>query len=351
MACRSCASECLCAVIGTDGAVVTGDGAGPTPYTVRVLRNPAVGNLISVSASGVLVSTESVQDVVGAMVPSPLAYDDPSGTIVWSGGVDGQILTRSGSIAVWSSLGSGGSTAMTTAASTTTMTTSGVTDPTVGFAGGSTGSLAFLTETFTLRAGCGMEIQIDATGSIYSMRPAVFTFASTGYSVGSCITTSGAPIFCDSAGRLRSVPDHRSLSSRTVGSTTTPQSFVFLLALGANAVVTINNPSPCRAMHLFVGLETYFDYDAAVGQGIQHQIQIFNGLFTGIFTKHAYLPYRGAANSRFMETSITTQAGSIAASGSVGFNHSLLWDAQFTGFVGGNHVASDAVTSLLGTTT
>jgi hypothetical protein len=278
---------------------------------VSVVADPDADNLLTVSAAGVMVDEDDILTLVSGMV-TPVA-------------------------------------SVPTAASTTTMASSGVTDPTTGFAGGATGALAFSTETLTLRAGCGQEVQLDATGAIYSIRPAVFSFASTGYSSGGCVSTNGAPIFCDSAGRLRGVPDHRSAASRT----TVADSDVVAFSTGSDTPstvsVTVNNPSTCRIFAVLGIQETMFEFEIDALQEIYHKIDIVAGFFTGSVTKFAHIGWAGI-DSHEIETSSTAQAGTIAAGGSQAFTHSLEWDTDGS-VVGGNHLASSATFSYVGSTT
>src|SRR5687768_13201249 len=59
-------SGCNCVVQGNDGAQVSGSGTVASPYIVRARIDPDPDNLITQSATGLLLSCETVQDCIDA---------------------------------------------------------------------------------------------------------------------------------------------------------------------------------------------------------------------------------------------------------------------------------------------
>ncbi len=236
---------------GLAGQTLVSDGAGGAAWATL--------------AAGL--TCEDVQDCVAPMLANVgFGYNDAANRWISTGSV-GQVLTADGAgNAIWAA-GGGGITQVT--ASTGDVNVINPLGPTVDLhidvrirdRYGNFGSVANNgAGTHFLDTGCGLvldglsELGVQVSGN-WGIGPLGFA----------CGDANGAPVYCDSAGSIRTVPEHTSTGQRAEAA------FAVGVPLNSGAALTppvfnfLVNPSPCRAMAYLAVYEGGWNYDVVAG--------------------------------------------------------------------------------------
>lgn len=131
--------------------------------------------------------------------------------------------------------------------------------------------------------------------------------------------TSGAPVYCDSNGQLRTVPEHTSDTFEAAGSQGSQAISSGGAVTGANTTVTVNNPSALRAANVIGSASVIEQLDFANGDpSFAPELAVSRNAVplyavTGLFT----IPGDNALPSSFWWTYDASIVDSIAAGASV----------------------------------
>lgn len=200
MACATCSSSCTCAVVGSVGTTVTGDGSAANPYTVTSIPFTGVaGAGIAITAGGTIGHSPTISTCISTDTGNSIVY-----------GADGCLYVP------------------------TNLQT-----PAVANTNSINLTLTGTTITADIKPACGLIVTAAGVG--------VATSGTWGFP---CADTNGAPIYCDAAGQLRADPEKFVIRTERLGAAAN----ILANAAGVGSIVacsvdlSLTNPSPCRSM-------------------------------------------------------------------------------------------------------
>lgn len=245
---------------------LTGDGTPATPLQADVIRDPEATNLLQITAAGVDVPCEAVQDCVGQGFVDGLIYDDVGNAFrVRVDPAAGNNLSQSAT-GLYVPTGAATITAADTpcinldgdGSGATPLTATPIVDPVAGnlLTCSPTGLRALMS-----RAACGL------TGDGSAASPLAANVGVWSYPCS--IDTSGGVVACDSNGQLRSEP--RGMCSFTSFTEARNYSDVVVPAgfdqPGDSFATSVTNPDPCRPALVIVEREADVDFILPAGAG------------------------------------------------------------------------------------
>lgn len=298
-------NACACSVIAGTGATVTGTGSVSDPYVISsgggvftvadtatvdhtltgagtvgnpyvlssaVKISPAVGNLVTADANGLLLTCEAVQDCVGAALGNGLIYDDAGNAIRARLSTDGGNGMTFGSDGGLYSSGGGGGGGLTSVSTTdnTCLDFSGNGTPGTPLTAAPVINAAAGNLLTCTASGLRAALTVGACGLTGTGAPASPLAVNTGAWPYPCsIDTFGGVVACDATGRLRSEP--RGMASffsfteaRDYANIAVPAGFD---QPGDSFATSTNNPDTCRPALGIVEREADVDFILPAGAG------------------------------------------------------------------------------------
>lgn len=289
--CKDCGNLCMCRVVGSDCIEVLGTGDADTPYAASLVISPAgataglscgIGGLSLTLNCAQVLDCIDICDILGDLpVISGAAYSEMtldqigfisvsnvSGCVNLTGGICEKVQDCVGPMLGWmtgfdyvdgsnrwEAVGAAGAIATTDGAGNVSFITPGAAAVAIATVASALTGGTSNNGTSTINNGDTLRFRAQ-NGITLNMFPD--TFVDVGVSTSGtwgagpltfgCANTNGAPIYVDSAGQIRTVPDHTAVQGGRNGLVTTQGTAGPGGYGGPTAASTINNPSPCRSM-------------------------------------------------------------------------------------------------------